>query len=143
MVKPVERILSVKRIVLIVALFSLVVPAGCGGRAAVTQELTNVDPARAAEIIEQGGDVVILDIRTPEEYAGGKLDGALNIDFYASDFSAQLDQLDKDSHYLVYCRSGNRSGQAMPVFEQLGFAKVDNLQGGIVAWYEQGYSVVP
>ncbi len=132
-----------RRIAPVVALFSLVVLAGCGGATTAAQELGNVDPFQAAGMIERGADLVILDVRTPEEFAGGKLEGAVNIDFYAPDFRAQLNRLDRDAHYLIYCRSGNRSGRAMPVFEELGFRRVDNLQGGIVAWYGEGFPVVP
>lgn len=134
-----------KRIAPLAALLSLVLLAGCAGSATLAPEIGDVTPAQAAATIDQnaGGDFVILDIRTAEEYAGGKIAGALNIDFYAADFGVQLDRLDRDSRYLVYCRTGNRSSQAMPMFEELGFTKVDNLSGGLVAWYEQGYPVAP
>ena len=54
----------------------------------------------------------LLDVRTPEEFAAGHLAGAENIDFYAADFADQIDALDQGEQYVVYCRSGNRSGQA-------------------------------
>jgi len=88
-------------------------------------------------------DFVIIDIRTPQEYADGYIERAINVDFYAADFEQQLDQLDKNEIYLVYCRSANRSGQAMPVFERLGFTTVYNMLGGIVQWEADGYSTVP
>ncbi len=61
------------------------------------------------------------------------------IDFYSPDFEAQLDTLDKDAEYLVYCRSGNRSSQAMSMFKDLGFANVTELEGGIITWAEAGF----
>lgn len=96
--------------------------------------LETVDPVAAADLLESDTDVVVLDIRTPEEYAEGIVSGASNIDFYAADFAAQLDQLDKGAHYVVYCRSGNRSGQAMKTFADLGFTAVTEIDGGIVNW---------
>ncbi len=63
--------------------------------------------------------------------------------FYDADFREQLDALDKDTHYVVYCNSGNRSGQSLSVFEDLGFAQVENVATGITGWYEDGYPVVP
>lgn len=123
----------------------LLLMTGCSS-AGVSQKIASISAADAAALVEQNSDAdsfVILDIRTPEEYAAGKLDGAINIDFYANDFRSRIDQLDKDTHYLVYCRSGNRSGQALPIFEDLGFTRVDNLANGIVDWFEQGYPVVP
>lgn len=118
--------------------------AGCGSTATLDQQINNVSPSEAAGIIGSGGDdLVILDIRTSEEFAAGKIKDSINIDFYAADFLEQLDGLDKGTHYLVYCNSGNRSGQALPVFEDLGFAQVDNLSTGISGWYNEGYEVVP
>ena len=137
-----------KRIVGVSALLLtlLIALPGCGSTAALNQQINNVSPSEAAGIIEEnsiGADIVILDIRTPEEFAAGKIEDSINIDFYAADFREQLDGLDKDAHYLVYCNSGNRSGQALPIFEDLGFAEVDNLSTGIAGWYNEGYPVVP
>jgi phage shock protein E len=74
-------------------------------------------------VIAAGGDdLVVLDIRTPEEFAEGHIDGSVNIDFYAPDFGDRLAELDPDARYVLYCRSDNRSGQTMPALEELGFA---------------------
>ena len=122
----------------------LITLAGCGSTATLDQQIHDVSPSEAAGIIgSSGDDLVILDIRTPEEFAAGKIKDSINIDFYAADFREQLDGLDKDTHYLVYCNSGNRSGQALPIFKDLGFAEVDNLSTGISGWYNEGYEVVP
>lgn len=124
----------------------MVVLSGCGSTATLDQQIANVSPSEAAGIIEQnsGSDgFVLLDIRTAQEFAEGKIEGSINIDFYAADFREQLDELDKDTHYLVYCNSGNRSGQSLPVFEDLGFSTVDNLSTGITGWFGDGYPVVP
>lgn len=86
-------------------------------------------------------DLVVLDVRTPEEFAEGHLEGAVLVDFYAADFADQLAALDTDVPYLVYCRSGNRSGQALGVMEQLGFASAVDVDGGIVAWADAGLPV--
>ncbi len=92
-----------------------------------------VSPETAASVIESD-EVVVLDIRTPEEFAEGHLAAARNIDFYAADFDEQIAALDPDLHYVVYCRSDNRSGQAMPLFDELGFEQVTEIDGGILAW---------
>ena len=86
-------------------------------------------------------DLVVLDVRTPEDFAEGHLEGAVLVDFYAADFAEQLAALDTDVPYLVYCRSGNRSGQALGVMEQLGFASAVDVDGGIVAWTDAGLPV--
>jgi len=131
---------------LAVVLTLLIALSGCTSAATLDQQITGVTPDEAAAIIDQESsstNFVILDIRTPEEYGAGKIEGSVNVDFYAADFRQQLDALAKDTHYLVYCNSGNRSGQSLPIFEELGFVDVDNLTTGITGWYGEGYPVVP
>jgi phage shock protein E len=128
----------VRTLVALLAIGAMLV-AGCS---TTEGALTTVAPTEAAQVIAADADVVVLDIRTPEEYAAGIIEGAVNIDFYAADFATQLDTLDKDAHYVVYCRSGNRSGQAMSTFGGLGFAEVTEVDGGIVDWYAAGLPVV-
>lgn len=87
----------------------------------------------------QDAAATILDIRTAEEFSQGHVYGAVNVDFYqTAQFEAYLDQLDKAKPYLIYCRSGNRSGQALKIMETKGFTKVTNLKGGIAAWQAAG-----
>jgi rhodanese-related sulfurtransferase len=116
-----------------------VVVAGCSSS---TAAMETVSPDTAATIIAEDSNEVILDIRTPEEYDQGIIEGAINIDFYEPTFAADLDALDKDAHYVVYCRSDNRSGQAMSTFADLGFTNVTEIDGGIANWYEAGLPVV-
>ncbi|MDF2158215.1 rhodanese-like domain-containing protein [Algoriphagus sp. CAU 1675] len=79
-------------------------------------------------------DTVILDVRTPGEFASGKIRGARNIDIMSRDFVNQVKNLPKDKTYLIYCRSGNRSGQACEIMADLGFEKLKNMAGGIMRW---------
>ena len=101
----------------------------------------DLDAAAFAELIAQPG-VVILDVRTPEEFADGHLEGTVNIDALTTDFQAQLDKLDRDVVYAVYCRSGNRSDAALHQMAELGFTSAHHLAGGIGAWQQAGYPVV-
>ena len=126
------------RILLAALALGAVVLAGCSSGAA----LETVSPATAADTIATNSQIVILDIRTPDEYAAGIIEDAINIDFYESDFARQIGQLDRDAEYVVYCRSDNRSGQAMDVFADLGFQTVSEIDGGIVAWQNVGFPVV-
>lgn len=70
---------------------------------------------------------IILDVRTPEEYAAGHLDGAKLLDFNAGEVTEAIPNLDPDADYLIYCRSGNRAGQAITLMEQAGFTSLTNL----------------
>ncbi len=78
--------------------------------------------------------LIILDVRTPEEFADGHLEDAVMIDFYEPDFADRLAELDPDQPYLLYCRSGNRSGQTTAIMKELGFSDVADVDGGILAW---------
>ncbi len=101
--------------------------------------LGDVDVAAFAAAIGQGR--VLLDVRTPAEFAEGHLEGAVNIDFQAPDFEQRVRELDPAGEYLVYCRSGNRSGQAVQVMAAAGVQRTANLLGGIVEWAAQGRPV--
>lgn len=101
----------------------------------------NVNVKEAKELISTG-DVVIIDVRTPEEYVQGHLANSNQINFYDPDFREQIEALDKDAEYLVYCRSGGRSGKAMSLMSSLGFSKVHNLEGGFTKWMKEGAQVI-
>ncbi len=134
---------------LVLVALAAVALAGCGssstdgaatGAATVTGETSAVvlaSPEEAQALIDSG-DVKLLDVRTPEEFAAGHIAGAENIDFYAADFAGQLDALDQGERYVVYCRSGNRSGQATALMAGKGFGSVTDVDGGIVAWEAAG-----
>lgn len=89
--------------------------------------------------LEESADGILLDIRRPEEISQAKIEGALEINFEASDFEAQLDQLDRQQTYYLYCNSGNRSAQAATMMKAKGFTQVTELQGGIQAWVGGGF----
>lgn len=85
--------------------------------------------AAATPSIAIGDDTVVVDVRTPAEYAGGHLDGAINIDLQSAQFDAAISELDPDDEYVVYCQSGNRSAQAAAAMEAAGLDVQD--AGGI------------
>jgi rhodanese-related sulfurtransferase len=98
----------------------------------------HVDAAGAAELLASDPHVVVLDVRTPSEFADGHVAGAVNIDYRADDFAARLAELDRGKTYLVLCRSGRRSTDALAPLQQLGFEHIYHLDGGILAWTEAG-----
>ena len=100
-----------------------------------------VDAAAAAAMIKETPEIVVLDIRTPEEFSEGHIKGAKNIDFNAADFEAKLSELDRGATYLMHCRSGGRSGKAMPIFEKLKFENIIHLNTGFLDWVESGQPV--
>ena len=87
-------------------------------------------------------DFVILDVRTPEEFKSGYIEGAINIDYYSETFRDDLGELDKEEPYLIYCRTGRRTAESMNIMRELGFVEVYNMLGGITDWEGKGYPVV-
>ncbi|MFL2616496.1 MAG: rhodanese-like domain-containing protein [Flavobacteriaceae bacterium] len=85
---------------------------------------------------------ICLDVRTAEEYTVGNIEDSINIDFYKSiEFMEFLDKLNKEDNYFVYCRSGKRSDASCQIMKEFGFNNVFNLEGGFLAWSENGYEV--
>ncbi|MEN3322646.1 rhodanese-like domain-containing protein [Mariniflexile soesokkakense] len=88
-----------------------------------------------ASQLENDENAVVLDVRTDAEVADGIIPNAIHIDIYkGQDFIDEIEALDKNKNYYVYCRSGNRSGQACAIMNQLGFDNAYNLEGGILEW---------
>ena len=117
--------------------------AGCGGDAESDSGVRAVSVDNAADLFDnQPEDLIILDVRTPDEFNAGHLDGAVMIDFYESDFADRIADLDRDQPYLMYCRSGNRSGAASELMDELGFTNVAHVDGGILAWLDAGEPIV-
>lgn len=100
-----------------------------------------VTPQQAHRLAEDG--VSVIDVRTPEEFADGHIDGATLIDFYDETFSDDIATLDPAGEYLVYCRSGNRSGQAVAIMQSLGIERIYDLDGGVIAYGAEGLPLVP
>lgn len=130
------------KIVFIVSL--LLVPALV--LALATAPIENISARTATALIQDNlsnPEFIILDIRTPGEYNAGHIVGARNIDFYGQSFAQEFDGLDRDKTYLIYCRSGNRSGQLMQAVEKMRFKKVYHMRSGLVDWVGQGFKLVP
>ncbi len=101
-----------------------------------------VPAVQAAPLVDDPA-TVILDIRTTPEVVQARLPGELvHLDFHDPDFAAQVAELDRDATYLMYCRSGNRSGQARALFEELGFTDVVDVSDGMIGWVDAGLPFV-
>lgn len=102
--------------------------------------VTACAPAADPIVVSQG--TVIIDVRTPAEFAGGHLDGAVNIDVQSPDFAAVITELPTDGNYVIYCKSGNRAGQAMTQMTALGFTDMVNAGSVAEASSATGIAVV-
>lgn len=141
-----------KNLILLILSVSLVIgvilTGGCVDQETVTpdqetpvQIIKDVTPQEALTLIQNNQnnpDSVIMDVRTPQEFAEGYIENAVNIDFYAETFRDKLNKLDKNKTYLVYCRSGVRSTNALNMMTELNFREAYNMLGGLIAWKEGG-----
>ena len=106
-----------------------------------TQIIKDITPQEAFALIQNNQDnpdFVIIDVRTPEEFAEGYIENAINLDFYSKTFRDELNKLDKNKTYLIYCRSGSRSGNTLAIMEELNFREVYNILGGFKRWQAEG-----
>jgi len=114
----------------------------CGADSDTGVRVVSADAA-AETLFENPPDgLVVLDVRTPEEFTQARLQDSVMIDFYEPDFADRIADLDRDAPYLMYCRSGNRSGSARALMEDLGFTNVQDVEGGINAWVGAGHATV-
>ena len=121
--------------ILVASVFVLTACGGNGGK------VTNLNVNDFAKKITDSS-VTLVDVRTPGEFASGHIAGATNVDFESGNFEQDIQKLDKTKTYAVYCRSGNRSGQATALMVKDGFKAVFNLDGGIINWSGAGQALV-
>lgn len=112
-------------------------------KTAPAQICRDLEPGECRRFLEAEGrdDCAVLDVRTPEEYRGGHLQGASNLDFFRPDFPESLAGLDRKKKYVVYCRKGTRGARTMELMRQQGFSHVTNIRGGYDRWVSEGHPV--
>lgn len=121
--------------------FALLFVTACGGSQSTNAAFQDLKVTDFKEkLASEGG--TIIDVRTVEEFQEGHIEGALQYDYYETEsFEAALAALDKEKTYFIYCRSGGRSGTTLDMMQQMGFKKVYNLDGGMLAWRKAGEAV--
>lgn len=129
--------MSLKKFVALALAGLFIISSVLAGGCVQTQTIKDVSPKEASILIQNNRnnpDFVIIDVRTPQEFADGHIANAVNIDYYSVTFRNDIDKLVKSKTYLVYCQSGGRSQNSAKIMEELNFSKVYNILGGIVAW---------
>lgn len=97
--------------------------------------MSDIDQNKWRSQLESEEDCLIIDVRTSEEFKELRLPNSINIDFYnPQDFMQELENLDKNKVYYIYCRTGSRSANTCELMKEIGFAKTYNLLGGITEW---------
>jgi len=117
---------------LTVSLFS------CKGQ--TSKNVIEIDPKTFSQKIAAVTNSQVIDVRTPEEFAAGHLDQAINIDWLDDNFEANVQKLDKTKPVFVYCKTNTRSPRAARKLEELGFTTIYNMQGGLLKWDAEGLS---
>jgi rhodanese-related sulfurtransferase len=115
-----------------------------GGAESGQKAVKEIEVDEARVIIEEkkgSAEFVILDVRTAGEYSEGHIDGSTNIDVKSESFKEEVGKLDKSKTYLVHCRTGRRSDIAVKIMEDMGFADIYWMPGGIIGWQDAGYPV--
>jgi len=124
-----------KKVIALMA--SVLLLAGCSSSSSAVDLSVSEFSSKVAE-----AGVITLDVRTPGEFNEGHIEGALLVDFQSGNFENEIASLDKSKTYAVYCRSGNRSGQAVKVMSDAGFTDLYNLDGGVIDWANAGLPLV-
>lgn len=96
----------------------------------------NINLKKAIKTINTSTNLILLDVRTAEEYSSGYIPNSINIDVLSSDFKSKIELLDKNKEYLIYCRSGNRSTIASSIMATNGFIKIYNLNNANYSDFE-------
>jgi rhodanese-related sulfurtransferase len=98
--------------------------------------MVNLNSTEFSDKLNQDKDAVLIDVRTDNEYRKGHIPNSVLINIYEPNFAEEINKLDRNKNYYLYCRSGNRSYHAGMYMKQLGFKNVYNLEYGIIEWNE-------
>jgi rhodanese-related sulfurtransferase len=108
----------------------------------IAEDITTEEAFNLIQANQQNPEFIIIDVRTPGEFAQGHIENAINIDFYSEAFGNYIEVLNRNHSYLIYCRSGSRSINTLSTMKSLDFTEVYNISGGITAWQAAGLPVV-
>ena len=120
----------------LITILALILTCSAPSFAQHTKTKYKAVPVEKADKLMEKKKPIVLDVRTPEEVAAGTIPGSLNFNFNAPEFKQQLETLDKNHPYLVYCRSGKRSGKAIELMKEMGFRKLYEMKAGFPAYAE-------
>jgi rhodanese-related sulfurtransferase len=126
--------------------FVVMLVASAGSQATAKSVTDKVLEARAAyDLIQKNknnANFVVLDVRTPDEFKDGHIEGAININYESGGFKTELAELDMKKTYFVYCRTGRRSGEAVKIMKEMGFDSIVTMKGDIVKWKSEKLPLV-
>lgn len=126
-----------KKAIIVVIILTLIITTGfLFGNAQNKNDTKLVSAANWEKLRVENPDYIVIDVRTPEEFSEDGINGAINVDYYSPTFKQDIAALDFSKTYLIYCRSGARSGNAAIILQELGINSVYDLDGGMIAYSE-------
>lgn len=108
------------------------------GTIANAQQVKQITSTEASKMLKADPKLVVLDVRTAEEFRAGHIKGAINIDIKQADALARIDKLDHKAKYIVHCRTHHRSQTAVDHMAQSGFKNVFQMSDGFSGWSQNG-----
>lgn len=135
-----------KKIVFIALIFSGIL-SSCGQDKKTKSGMSEVEESKislitAKELHKLNDSILLIDVRTPEEFASGHIENSININMRSDDFKEQIAALEKGKEIYLYCKKGGRSNSAAKMIEDMEFEKIYDLKGGITAWEDEGLKTV-
>lgn len=124
---------------LIILLFVAVLGISCNTKS--QSQIDSISVITPTEFKEKSVNNTIIDVRTPQEFSEGHIEGAVNINYFDKTFLDQIAKYEKNEPLFIYCKSGNRSGQASKKMADLGFKQIYDLEGGILNWVKNNNEV--
>ena len=122
----------------LIGLVVLLLFIGCKSETKEKEVITILNSEAFQKRITEQEDLQLVDVRTAEEMAEGRIPGAVMICYTCPNFEEAILAIDKSKPVYVYCARGRRSANASAVMKKLGFTRVYDLKGGYTAWVESG-----
>lgn len=122
------------KIIKLLPVIVLFIATTIGCEAQQKEGIKVISPEEAKTAMAAEEDLVLVDVRTQEEFAEGNIEGAKNINFYDADFKEQMQQYNKEKPIYIYCRSGARSAKAAKQLQEIGFKEIYDIEGGYLNW---------
>ncbi|MFC2010438.1 rhodanese-like domain-containing protein [Chloroflexota bacterium] len=123
-------------VISLLLVFGAAMAIGCS-KGAQIEDVSAQDAYSLIQDNRDNPDFVLIDVRTPKEFAEGHIEGAVNIDYNSGSFREEIDKLDRGKIYLIHCRSGRRSQGALGIMMELEFTKIYHMTGGMIEWVEE------
>ncbi|MBK5208021.1 MAG: rhodanese-like domain-containing protein [Flavobacteriaceae bacterium] len=124
---------------LTILLFVAVLGISCNTKS--QSQIDSISVITPTEFKEKSVNNTIIDVRTPQEFSEGHIEGAVNINYFDKTFLDQIAKYEKNEPLFIYCKSGNRSSQASKKMADLGFKQIYDLEGGILNWVKNNNEV--